>query len=180
MAGWHHQLDGYEFEQALGAGDGQWSLACCSPWGCRVGHDWAPELNRLNPNLLISPLPLLPIHLTSTSVSLLGCFSMWIYLLLCPLRPDNYPPVPVWEISSFEQRTRLCHLLGTTRLGFWQVSVICFPTRPVTIIPLLKYSVPLLKSFVKCFTKQKIPGTLLPDILLRMKNKEANRDAEGG
>ena len=30
MVGWHHQLDGYEFEQALGAGDGQGSLACCS------------------------------------------------------------------------------------------------------------------------------------------------------
>ena len=33
MAGWHHRLDGHEFEQALGAGDGQGSLACCSPWG---------------------------------------------------------------------------------------------------------------------------------------------------
>ena len=34
MAGWHHRLDGHEFEQALGAGDGQESLPCCSPWGC--------------------------------------------------------------------------------------------------------------------------------------------------
>ena len=33
MAGWHHQLNGYEFEQALGVGDGQGSLACCSPRG---------------------------------------------------------------------------------------------------------------------------------------------------
>ena len=33
MVGWHHQLNGHEFEQALGAGDGQGSLACCSPWG---------------------------------------------------------------------------------------------------------------------------------------------------
>ena len=33
--GWHHQLDGHEFEQALGDGDGQGSLACCSPWGCK-------------------------------------------------------------------------------------------------------------------------------------------------
>ena len=31
--GWHYQLDGHEFEQALGVGDGQGSLACCSPWG---------------------------------------------------------------------------------------------------------------------------------------------------
>ena len=33
MAGWHHQLNEQEFEQALGVGDGQGSLACCSPWG---------------------------------------------------------------------------------------------------------------------------------------------------
>ena len=34
MAGWHHQLDGHELVQALGVGEGQGSLACCSPWGC--------------------------------------------------------------------------------------------------------------------------------------------------
>ena len=33
MDGWHHQLDGHEFEQALGVGDGQGSLTCYSPWG---------------------------------------------------------------------------------------------------------------------------------------------------
>ena len=33
MVGWHHQLNGHEFEQALGVGDGQGSLVCCSPWG---------------------------------------------------------------------------------------------------------------------------------------------------
>ena len=35
MVGWHHQLDGHEFEQALGVSDGQGCLACCSPWGCK-------------------------------------------------------------------------------------------------------------------------------------------------
>ena len=35
MVGWHHQLDGHEFEQAPGVGDGQGRLACCSPWGCQ-------------------------------------------------------------------------------------------------------------------------------------------------
>ena len=40
MVGWHHRLNGHEFEQAPGVGDGPGSLACCSPWGCkRVGHD---------------------------------------------------------------------------------------------------------------------------------------------
>ena len=33
MVGWHYWLSGHEFEQALGVGDGQESLACCSPWG---------------------------------------------------------------------------------------------------------------------------------------------------
>ena len=33
MVGWHHWFDGHEFEQALGIGDGQGSLPCCSPWG---------------------------------------------------------------------------------------------------------------------------------------------------
>ena len=39
MVGWYHQLNGQEFEQALGAGDGQGSLVGCSPWGYRVRHD---------------------------------------------------------------------------------------------------------------------------------------------
>ena len=33
MVGCHHQLDGHEFEKAVRVGDGQRSLACCSPWG---------------------------------------------------------------------------------------------------------------------------------------------------
>ena len=33
MVGWHHWLDGHEFQQALGVGDGQGCLVCCSPWG---------------------------------------------------------------------------------------------------------------------------------------------------
>ena len=32
MVGWHHRLNDHEFEQALGVGDGQRSLACCNPW----------------------------------------------------------------------------------------------------------------------------------------------------
>ena len=35
MVGWHHRLNGSEFEQALVVGDGQGSLVCCSSWGCR-------------------------------------------------------------------------------------------------------------------------------------------------
>ena len=35
IVGWYHRLDGHEFDRALGDGDGQGSLACCSPWGCK-------------------------------------------------------------------------------------------------------------------------------------------------
>ena len=44
MVGWNHQLDEHEFEQALGIGDGQGSLACCSLWG-RKESDTAEWLN---------------------------------------------------------------------------------------------------------------------------------------
>ena len=35
MVGWHHRLNGYEFEQDQGDGEGQGSLMCYSPWGCK-------------------------------------------------------------------------------------------------------------------------------------------------
>ena len=38
MVGWHHRFNGCESEQAPGVGDGQESLACCSPWGHK---EWA-------------------------------------------------------------------------------------------------------------------------------------------
>ena len=39
MVGWHHRLNGHEFEKTLGNSEGQESLVCYSPWGHRVGHD---------------------------------------------------------------------------------------------------------------------------------------------
>ena len=44
MFGWHHLLDGHELEQASGVGDGQGSLMCCSPWGCKK-LDMTEQLN---------------------------------------------------------------------------------------------------------------------------------------
>ena len=44
MVGWHHWLNGQEFEWAPGVGDGQGSWACCSPWGCK-GSDTTERLN---------------------------------------------------------------------------------------------------------------------------------------
>ena len=45
MVGWHHWLNGQEFEQAAGVGDGQGSLACCSPWDSKESDmsDWTEQ-----------------------------------------------------------------------------------------------------------------------------------------
>ena len=50
MAGWHHRLDGHEFEWTTGVGDGQGGLACCYSWGCK-DSDTTEQLNwtELNP-----------------------------------------------------------------------------------------------------------------------------------
>ena len=46
MVGWHHQLNGHGFGWTLGVGDGQGSLACCSPWG----HKESDTTEQLNNN----------------------------------------------------------------------------------------------------------------------------------
>ena len=47
MAGWHHRLNGHEFEQTPGDSEGQGSLACCSPWG-RKESDTTKRLQQQN------------------------------------------------------------------------------------------------------------------------------------
>jgi len=48
MAGWHHWLNGDEFEQALGDGEGQESLACCSQWGGNKSDMTEQMNNKIN------------------------------------------------------------------------------------------------------------------------------------
>ena len=53
MVGWHHWLDGHEFEQALEVGDEQGSLVCCSPWSCKEsdmteGLNWTEQGKEMN------------------------------------------------------------------------------------------------------------------------------------
>ena len=43
MVGWHHRLDGHEFEQTSGDSEGHGGLVCCSPWGGRAGYDLVTE-----------------------------------------------------------------------------------------------------------------------------------------
>ena len=64
MVGWHHWLNGHEFEEAPGVGDGQGGLACCSPWGhkesdvserlnCTVFEKFACILNTVYPIIIL-------------------------------------------------------------------------------------------------------------------------------
>ena len=64
MVGWPHRLNGHEFEQALGDGEGQGSLACCSPWG-RKESDTTEQLNKSKTSisLYICTASSLSIHL---------------------------------------------------------------------------------------------------------------------
>ena len=51
MVRWHHWLDAHEFEQAPGGDDGQGSLVCCSPWGCKES-DTTEQLNWIDPSFI--------------------------------------------------------------------------------------------------------------------------------
>ena len=74
MVGWHHQLNGHEFEQAPGDGEGQQSLVRCSPWGCKES-DRTEWLNSNNERLysLVSMLTI-PTTLAKTMR-----FIIWIF-----------------------------------------------------------------------------------------------------
>ena len=53
MVGWHHRLNGHEFEQTPGDGEGQEGLVCCSPWGHKE-RDKTEQLNDNNGTFLVT------------------------------------------------------------------------------------------------------------------------------
>ena len=73
MVGWHHWLNGHEFEQAPGDGETQGSLACCSPWACKE-LVLTERLN--NNNDLIVPSIREPLNFNDHNFVLMSC-SIW-------------------------------------------------------------------------------------------------------
>ena len=67
MVGWHLWLDGHEFEQALGVGDGQGGLAFCSPWGCKE-LDTTEQLNWTELNWYWLPYPTSQLNMPGESL----------------------------------------------------------------------------------------------------------------
>ena len=93
MVRWHHQLDIREFEQALGVGDGQGSLACCSSWGLRVRHNWVTKLTilktkkkstllKMNKKLFVFVYNLFYV-LQQDMTSITQCKEWWINDIIC-------------------------------------------------------------------------------------------------
>ena len=74
VVGWHHRLNGHEFEQALGDGEGQGSLACCCPWGRKSRirlSDLATTIGKISHFLSLK----LSLNLPNTL-----CFNLYIML----------------------------------------------------------------------------------------------------
>ena len=72
MVGWHHRLNGHEFEQTLVDDEGQGSLACCSPWGHKE-LETTERLNCINYSFLMLVLCLKLLHLW-----LMGIHFLWL------------------------------------------------------------------------------------------------------
>ena len=104
MVGWHHWLNGHEFEQALGVGDGHGGLACCSPWG----HKESDTTERLNWTELIQLYQHCWLYLFFTELPLYLCWNStnhiwWMYFYTLYSLPLIYLsiliPIPYISIS---------------------------------------------------------------------------------
>ena len=93
MMGWHHRLDGHEFEQAPGVGDGQGSLACYSPWSHKV-LDTTEQLNNWT---------------TVTAENYVASGNTQSRAKPCVLKPSCKPPTQVWVSSSWQPVTETPH-----------------------------------------------------------------------
>ena len=74
MIGWHHWLNGHEFEWALGIGDGQRGLACCSPWGCKELDMTGTELNTISDGTNIYRWCIVDIY----KLDIILCIQKWL------------------------------------------------------------------------------------------------------
>ena len=97
MVGWHHWLDFHEFEQALGIGDGQGSLVCCSPCS-RKESDPTERLNRSEAH------PMLHIKETAMISSFEKCYQRWNQIITegskASLRQESLEPLPLCVIRA--------------------------------------------------------------------------------
>ena len=104
MVGWHHGLDGHEFEQAPGVGDGQESLACCSPWG-RKQSDRTERLNGTESYWTSSHVPLY-LFLRKYLFISLAYFITGFFKLLCFKSFFFFPKSIFWDHRTFKLQNK--------------------------------------------------------------------------
>ena len=109
MVGWHHWLNGHEFEQTPGDSEGQGSLEGCSPWGSqRVGHGWTTEQQQLLEEEVLKLFsPEAHIHWFSCA-SFFLLFPLWLPWAACGIfvpQPGIEPMYPGLEAQSLNHWT---------------------------------------------------------------------------
>ena len=108
MVGWHYRLDGHEFEQAPGVGEGQGNLACCSPWDCKDLDMTGP----LNNNNKVSK------HLSSSYSLGFNTAILLKTIFSCTTVSDPFGEDPSWKnilhLTFFKARIQ-AFLLGFTK-----------------------------------------------------------------
>ena len=80
MVGWHHKLNEHKFEKALGVGDGQGGLACCSPWGCKE-LDMTEWLNWTDLNWIVKSNDQQNVTIGKSNIEVVELSQIWILLL---------------------------------------------------------------------------------------------------
>ena len=138
MVGWHHQLNGQEFEQALGVSDGQERLACCSTWG-RKELDMIEPLNNSNMSTELM-MPFNPLIL---------CWP----LLLCPQSfpaSRSFPMCQLFASGSQSIGASASASVLSMNVHSW------FPLGLTDLISLLSKGLSSLLEYIKKFNKSKI------------------------
>ena len=117
MVGWHHWLNGHEFEQALGVGDGQGSLVCCSPWNCKE----LDMTERLNWTELIGDLQCFRCATRRFSYTYAAAKSLQSCPTLCYSIDGSPPGSPV--PGSLHARTLEWVAISFSKAWKWKVKV---------------------------------------------------------
>ena len=95
--GWYHRLNGHEFEWALGVGDGQGGLACCSPWGCKESD----TSERLNWTSDCCQAKISEYKMRQTRRQYLSPKDKYLILILVPWQPEFGKEGAMWKFTFF-------------------------------------------------------------------------------
>ena len=106
MVGWHHRLNGHESEQTPGDVEGQGSLACCSPWGCKES-DMTEQVN--NNNVGLSTVVDMEMHHTDPSVVKVCCLAAGYAFYNLPPAASSFRVCLSYSVP----KPKPCHLLDS-------------------------------------------------------------------